>query len=104
MLDTVLAEAEKNNVRHVAAVKVRIGALAGVVLESLDFAWQAITDKTPAEGSRLEVEHIPVTCFCAKCQREFEARAYSYRCPHCDELSSDLRRGRELDLISIEVE
>ena len=103
MLDAVLEQAGRNDAKSVAVVNVRIGALAGVVMEALEFAWQAVSDETAAAGSRLNVEHVPVTCYCAKCSREFASRAYSYRCPDCGELSSDLRRGREMQLISIEV-
>jgi hydrogenase nickel incorporation protein HypA/HybF len=103
MLDVVLAQAKRCDAATVAVVRIRIGALAGVVMEALEFAWQALTEDTIAAGSRLDVEHVSVGCFCARCRREFESRAYSYRCPVCGELSSDLRHGRELDLISIEV-
>ncbi len=103
MLDAVLEQARKNDAKSVTVVKLRIGALAGVVMEALEFAWEAVSSDTIAAGSRLDVEHVPVTCYCSQCQREFESRAYSYRCPVCGGLSNDLRRGRELDLISIEV-
>jgi hydrogenase nickel incorporation protein HypA/HybF len=103
MLDSVLDQAKRNEAKSVAVVKIRIGALAGVVMDALEFAWQAVSEDTIAAGSKLDVEHVPVACYCAKCGREFESQAYSYRCPTCGELSNDLRRGRELNLISIEV-
>ena len=103
MLDAVLEQARRNDAKSVAVVKLRIGALAGVVMEALEFAWQALSEDTMAAGSRLDVEHVPVACYCAKCRQEFESGAYSYRCPQCGALSVELRHGRELNLISIEV-
>lgn len=38
------------------ALKVRVGPLSGVVIESLQFAFDALTPGTPAEGARLDIE------------------------------------------------
>lgn len=104
MLDAVLDQARRHKVASVMAVRIRIGALAGVVEEALAFAWEALAADTPAAASRLDVEHVAIACYCARCEREFETEAFSYRCPSCHELSADLRRGRELQLVSIEGE
>lgn len=103
MLDTVLKQAARNRAASVVAVKARIGELAGVVQEALEFAWQTLTEETLAAGSKLEIEHVPVACYCAPCHQEFVAKVMSYRCPRCGQLSAELLRGRELELVSIEV-
>lgn len=103
MLETVLEQTRRSGAGTVAVVTVRIGDLAGVVTEALEFAWEAVSGGTPAEGARLEVERVALACYCATCRQEFEAADRSYRCPGCGGLSADLRRGRELNLVSIEV-
>ena len=103
MLDAVLSHAAKHRAASVTLVRVRIGDLAGVVQEALEFAWEALAEDTAAAGSRLAIERVPITCYCARCAKEFAARALSYRCPECGQPSAELRRGRELELISIEV-
>ena len=103
MLEAVLSHAEKHQAANVALVRVRIGDLAGVVQEALEFAWEALAEGTPAAGSKLAIERVPIACYCETCAKEFAARAMAYRCPACGKPSATLRRGRELELISIEV-
>jgi len=103
LLKTALEAAGRQGAARVEQVNLRIGALAGVVDEALTFAFEALADGTPAQGARLHIEAIPVTCYCSACAREFEAPRFSYRCPTCQALSRELRRGRELELVSVEV-
>lgn len=103
LLKTALETAAQHGASKVEQVSLRIGALAGVVDEALTFAFEALADGTPAQGARLLIEAVPVACYCPTCAREFEAPRFSYRCPHCQALSREVRRGRELQLVSIEV-
>ncbi len=103
VLKAALEAAQKNGSTRVDVVRLRIGALAGVVDEALTFAFEALAEDTPAQGARLLIEPVPVTCYCETCANEFAAPRFSYRCPVCETLSREVRRGRELELISIEV-
>ncbi len=103
ILDAVLEAARANEARRVEAVRVRIGALSGVVEEALAFAFEALAEGTPAHGARLDVESGPVRCYCEACADEFIAAPLRYRCPTCGGTSRTVRGGRELNLISIEV-
>jgi hydrogenase nickel incorporation protein HypA/HybF len=90
---------------RVVEVRLRVGALASVVMESLEFCWSLATEGTDLEGSRLVVKTLPVVLHCAACDADAELDGvHSFRCPRCDEPSSDLRQGRELDIDSIEIE
>lgn len=103
VLKVALDTARQHQAQKIEVVRLRIGALAGVVDEALTFAFAALAEDTPAQGARLVIEAVPVTCYCESCAREFEAPRFSYRCPACQSLSREVRRGRELELISIEV-
>lgn len=103
LLGTVLDAAAKNGATRVDQVNLRIGALAGVVDEALTFAFEALAENTPAQGARLSIEAVPVTCYCSACDREFDVPRFVYRCPSCQALSREVRRGRELHLVSVEV-
>ena len=103
ILKTALDTAAQHGAGKVEIVRLRIGALAGVVDEALTFAFEALSEDTPASGARLEIEPVPVRCYCATCAREFEPPRFSYRCPACQTLSTQVRSGRELQLVSIEV-
>jgi hydrogenase nickel incorporation protein HypA/HybF len=90
---------------RVIAVKLRVGVLAAVVKESLEFCWELATEGTPLAGAALVVNVVPVGLHCTACGRDAEVEgALSFRCPHCGEPAADLRQGRELEIESIEIE
>lgn len=90
---------------RVVEVRLRVGALAAVVEDSLQFCYGIATDGTPLAGSRLVVRTLPVVVHCARCASEVELESVqSFRCPRCGEPASDLRQGRELEIDSIEIE
>lgn len=84
-------------------LRVRVGRLSGVVPEALRFAFDALKTETPAAGAELEIEEIAAACWCAGCGAEFETAGLNYECPRCHQPSGDLRRGRELELASLEI-
>jgi hydrogenase nickel incorporation protein HypA/HybF len=90
---------------QVREVRLRVGALASVIPESLEFCWGIVSEDTPLEGSRLVVNLLPVVVHCAPCGQDAELEGVqSFRCPRCGEPCSDMRQGRELEIDSIEIE
>jgi hydrogenase nickel incorporation protein HypA/HybF len=102
-LALVLDQTRRRAATRVHQVTVRIGDLSGVVPEAFEFAFSALREGTPAADARLVIERVPLVCYCAKCRKEFETQPGLYHCPACAEQSADVRRGREMDLMSIEV-
>ncbi|HMP77675.1 MAG TPA: hydrogenase maturation nickel metallochaperone HypA [Kiritimatiellia bacterium] len=103
ILEAAQEAARANGARRIEVVRVRVGALSGVVEEALRFAFDSLANGTPAAGARLEIEPAPVRCYCDGCNTEFAATPLHYECPACGRASSDIRGGRELNLIAIEV-
>lgn len=89
---------------RVEALHVRIGPLAGVVEEALRFSFDLAAEGSPVEGARLEIERVPLTIRCSRCDAERElASAQHLRCPVCAEPAHEIVRGRELELRALEV-
>jgi hydrogenase nickel incorporation protein HypA/HybF len=89
---------------RVEAVHLRLGALAGVVKDALLFSYEIATQGTILAGSRLEIEDVPVVIYCGSCRMTSSLTSLqSFRCPHCGQPSADIRQGRELELISLEI-
>ncbi len=89
----------------VKQVRLRIGALASVVEDSLKFCWEITVQGTPLQGAELLVNIVPVLAHCDACGKDGElASLQSFRCPHCGEPVTDLRHGRELEIESIEID
>lgn len=87
----------------VCAVCVRVGPLSGVVVESLRFAFDALSPGTPAQGARFDIEETAISFHCPRCNAEYATPVGSYNCPSCGSPDGELRGGNELELVSIEV-
>lgn len=88
----------------VEAVLLHLGPLSGVVKEALLFSWGVATAGTRLESSRLEIEDVPVTLYCAGCKCERPAfSVQNLRCSHCGTPGRDLRTGSELQVFAIEL-
>ena len=87
---------------RVMEVRLRVGALASVVEDSLQFCWGIATEGTALAGSRLVVNVLPVMVHCDACGQDGELESLqSFRCPNCGEPASDVRQGRELEIEAI---
>jgi hydrogenase nickel incorporation protein HypA/HybF len=102
-LEIATEYAYNQGANQIHRLKMRIGALSGVVSEALNFAFDVVTKGTIAEGARLEIEIVPVVCYCLHCQIEFQPTNLFYECPQCDRLSNKIIAGREIELTSLEV-
>jgi hydrogenase nickel incorporation protein HypA/HybF len=90
---------------RVKEVRLRVGALASVIEDSLQFCYGIATEGTPLEGSVLVVRILPLRMHCDKCAQDVEiASLQSFRCPRCEEPVMDMLQGRELEIDSIEID
>jgi hydrogenase nickel incorporation protein HypA/HybF len=90
---------------RVKEVRLRVGALASVIEDSLQFCWGLATEDSPLAGAALVINMLPVILHCDACGADTEiAGVQCFRCPQCGELAADLRQGRELEIESIELE
>lgn len=96
--------AQAAGAQRITALKLRIGALSGVVPEALQFAWDVVRRETMLADARLDIEAVAAVCWCATCQAEFACQEFLSECPRCHDLSGDLRRGRELEIAAVELE
>jgi hydrogenase nickel incorporation protein HypA/HybF len=90
---------------RVRSVRLRVGALAAVVEDALQFCWSVTVEDTPLAGAALIVRKLPVVVHCAGCGTDEELPGVqSFRCPRCGESAADVRQGRELEIEAIEIE
>ena len=104
IVDLAREEGERIGGR-VCAVHIRVGALAGVVREALEFSYGVACQDTALEGSRLVIDEVPVRVFCPTCRAERVLRsAQLLCCAECGTPTPDVRDGRGLELVALEVE
>jgi len=97
-------EAERLGSVQVLAVHLRLGLLSGIVKEALLSSYAMACEATPLEGSQLLIEEIPVEVFCPKCQVPRLVRSIQwFCCPDCSTATPDVLRGRELEVVALEI-
>lgn len=102
IVDGVLEEAEQRGLR-VAAVYLRLGPLAGVDEQALQFAYPMACAGTPLEGTQLVVQRTEAAVYCPVCEREAPpASVYDLRCPICRSCDTRVFRGTELEITALE--
>lgn len=90
---------------RVVAVRIRLGALSGLVADSLQFGFEIAAQGTALQGARLEIERVPPVLWCSPCEAAVTlASTTRFRCPTCDTPSADILSGRELELSSLEID
>jgi hydrogenase nickel incorporation protein HypA/HybF len=93
---------DRSNAR-VVRVNVSVGSAAGIVPESLRFAFRAVCEGTRADGAELSVTIIAARSRCTDCGIVFEFDGLIGRCPGCGRLGGELLSGNEMILRTIEV-
>ncbi len=85
-------------------VHVRVGRMTAVVPDVLRFMWAAMVDATPLEGVVLEIEEVPIRARCRGCDTVREYVDIGFVCSTCGSSDVEVTSGRELHLVSLEVE
>lgn len=104
LLEGVQQTATRDGIDRILAVHVRVGALSGIAPDALRFSWELATADTVAARSTLHIEDVPLAVFCESCAVERAPRAASgLTCPACGRPCPTIVRGRELQLVAMEV-
>ena len=102
LLAIVVDEASKHSFSQVRTVKLKIGELTAIEPLSLTFCFELLTKDTVAEGADLEIDVVPITRKCPNCLKVFETDSFSFVCPACSSVNTELVTGRELYVEEIE--
>jgi len=87
----------------VLRVSIRVGRLAGVVNDSLEFCFSAVTSGTRLDGATLAIESVPVTLRCGECGKTSVIDDIAFTCPSCASPGVSLETGTELQVTEVEI-
>lgn len=105
IVEGVCETAERERATKVLRVRLRVGQLSGVVVDSLRFCYEVAVAGTVMEGSQLEIVEVPLTVHCPTCDADrILGSIQLFACPVCGTPTGDIRQGRELEIESIEIE
>lgn len=96
--------AEKEGGGKILEIEVEIGQLAGVVINSLAFAFESITRGSGMDDVKLTIREITGQARCVGCKVEFDTSDYLGQCPECGEFNPEIIQGRELSVKSIVID
>lgn len=86
----------------VTRVLLEIGALSGVVADSVRFCFELVTEGTNLEGARLEIVEPLAMCQCRSCGSEFAPDVPILLCP-CGSADVAVLSGQDLKILSVQV-
>lgn len=104
ILNFALDEAKKLNADKVTAIRLKLGALSGLVPDCIGVYFDMVSEGTLCEGAKLEFERIPARIRCAECGGENKIEGFRLICPACASRRVELIAGREAYIDSMEIE
>ena len=104
ILECVQTEAARHPNSRITKVGVKIGELAAVDRDALQFGFEVLVKDTEWEPLALEVEYVPRVQRCSKCAYDFRMTEFDPSCPLCGDFSTRCISGEELDIAYMEVE
>jgi hydrogenase nickel incorporation protein HypA/HybF len=102
ILDSSFQAARDAGATQITEIRISVGELTEVVDFALQFAFEALTPGTMAEGATLVVTHVGAQSHCNECDTDFEHDRFEMLCPNCESFDVTLLHGRELQIDSIE--
>ena len=104
LIELASEHAEQKYADRVTRINIRLGVASGL-LRPLYFCFAAASRGTRCDGAILEIEEVPLTVMCPTCDEvKTPGTRYSFRCPDCGSPTPEVVTGREMQLVTIEVE
>jgi hydrogenase nickel incorporation protein HypA/HybF len=88
---------------RVVVIHVRVGELAGVSTDALDFAFECLSAGTRLAGARLVFDPVPLTVVCDACGQTSPVDDLMFRCGVCGSERTRVASGRELEVRTLEL-
>ena len=104
ILDAARAELERRPGASLRGLGLRIGELAGVDSDSLNFCIECLIRETALEGLTVHIEHCPRRHQCPQCAHTFAVAGFDFECPACGNPATRPVGGDELQLAYLELD
>ena len=105
VIDQVAEEVQRaGSGGRVRQVCLAIGRLSGVHVESLRFAFEALSPGTLVDGAELFVRQTRANGHCHDCGAKFETDDFFVPCNECSGSNVRIEGGRDMVLESIELD
>ncbi len=104
LVELAEAECNKHKANKVTDVYVEVGALSGVEIGPLEFAFPEAIKGTIVENAKLHVQFVPLEIACQQCHKNCSPEPIHIICLHCGCKHVDIIKGRDFKLNKLELE
>ncbi len=104
ILDIVCQKATEEKAVKVNSVELEIGELSGILIDSLEFCFEAACKNTIADGAELNIHKIEAEAFCKSCKNTFNIESDFSPCPTCNDYNFELKKGKEFSIKSFNID
>jgi hydrogenase nickel incorporation protein HypA/HybF len=104
IVDIVRQYVQPPELNQVRSIRLKVGEHSGVVIDSLEFSFEAITADTDLSDSRLEIRQIPFVIECRSCGKQSRTEMGVVVCPECGQTKTNVVSGTELQVLEIEMQ
>lgn len=88
---------------RIRTITVDVGQVSGVVPDSLEFCFEAVSREYALPPGALTINRIPFRCTCLSCSKDFGNDAGTVICPSCGSYKTKVLCGRELRVATIDL-
>ncbi len=103
IVDLAEKEAAKAGADTISVIELEVGAVSGIMMDALDFAWPVATKGTILEKAERIIHHVQGKAKCLHCGAVFEIDNLYDPCPKCNGYFKDIIQGKELRIKSLTV-
>jgi hydrogenase nickel incorporation protein HypA/HybF len=104
ILSAAFDAAQEAGATRITEIRITVGELTEIQEFALDFAFQALTPGTMAEGATLVVTTVAPSSKCRECGLTYDHDRFQMLCPSCGSFNVEPLTGRELRIDSIEAD
>ena len=104
IVDIICQKANEEKAVKVNSVKLEIGELSGVMINSLEFCFEAACKNTIVDGAELNINKIQAEAFCKSCKNIFRMESDFSSCPKCNDFDFEIKKGKEFSIKSFNID
>lgn len=104
VMESVTTAARDAGADKILKITLRVGVMTEAIEDALRFAFDVVAENTLAEGAELEIIMVEPESICLSCGHTFAHDRFHMLCPECESPFTELIKGKELEIASLEVD
>lgn len=106
LIDLCEEHAKEHNTTEIITITIEVGERSGVDTQLLQSAFEVFREESMyCQNSTLEIREKKIELLCHHCHAQFNPQGLEYAiCPYCQSNNLDIIAGKELHLLSLEMQ